>query len=146
MRTRTSGDLIGVLTLVTALQLVEGLSDQRDAEAKRTRIDRKYLLGLELTDQGFEFKALCTFRAPGQPATAPQGPSRPGTRGCSAARMLRGPADREPFQPGHRLSYATLASAQATTPATFESKLKRLRARTDFSQALAAMRAESWRD
>src|SRR3954451_24475451 len=50
------------LALVTVLQFREGLSDRRAADAVRSRIDRKYLLGLELTDTGFDFSVLCEFR------------------------------------------------------------------------------------
>lgn len=41
------------LALVTVMQFTEGLSDRQAAEAVRARIDRKYALGLELTDPGF---------------------------------------------------------------------------------------------
>src|SRR4051794_30384859 len=51
------------LALVTLLQFREDLSDRRAAEAVRARIDRKYLLGLELTDPGFDASVLCEFRA-----------------------------------------------------------------------------------
>lgn len=42
------------LTLVCILQFMEGLTDAQAANAVRTRIDWKYLLGLELTDTGFD--------------------------------------------------------------------------------------------
>src|SRR4051794_23128897 len=51
------------LALVTVLQFRDGLSDRRAADAVRSRIDWKYLLGLELTDPGFDFSVLCEFRA-----------------------------------------------------------------------------------
>ena len=51
------------LALVTILQFREDLPDRRAAEALRARIDWKYLLGLELTDPGFDHSALCEFRA-----------------------------------------------------------------------------------
>jgi transposase len=51
------------LALVTVLQFVENLSDQQAAEAVRGRIDWKYLLGLELTDGGFDASVLSEFRA-----------------------------------------------------------------------------------
>jgi transposase len=51
------------LALVTLLQFAEDLSDRQAAEAVRSRIDWKYLLGLELTDAGFDFSVLCEFRA-----------------------------------------------------------------------------------
>ena len=50
------------LALVTVLQFVENLSDRQAAEAVRSRIDWKYLLGLELTDCGFDHSVLCEFR------------------------------------------------------------------------------------
>ena len=50
------------LALVTLMQVREGLSDRQAAEAVRARIDWKYLLGLELTDSGFDFSVLCEFR------------------------------------------------------------------------------------
>src|SRR5215208_4907632 len=51
------------LALVTLLQFRENLPDRQAAEAVRARIDRKYLLGLELTDPGFDHSVLCEFRA-----------------------------------------------------------------------------------
>lgn len=51
------------LALVTILQFREGLSDRRAAEAVRARIDWKYLLGLELTDPGFNYSVLSEFRS-----------------------------------------------------------------------------------
>ena len=50
------------LALVTLLQFGENLSDRRAADAARSRIDWKYLLGLELTDPGFDASVLCEFR------------------------------------------------------------------------------------
>jgi transposase len=50
------------LALVTLLQFRENLSDRQAAEAVRARIDWKYLLGLELTDPGFDFSVLSEFR------------------------------------------------------------------------------------
>ena len=50
------------LALVTILQFRENLSDRQAAEAVRARIDWKYLLGLELTDAGFDFSVLSEFR------------------------------------------------------------------------------------
>src|SRR5918911_1398436 len=44
------------------MQVREGLSDRQAAEAVRARIDWKYLLGLELTDPGFDHSVLCEFR------------------------------------------------------------------------------------
>jgi transposase len=43
------------LALVTILQFRENLSDRQAAQAVRARIDWKYLLGLELTDPGFNY-------------------------------------------------------------------------------------------
>jgi transposase len=51
------------LALVTVLQFAEQLPDREAAEAVRSRIDWKYLLGLELTDTGFDYSVLCEFRA-----------------------------------------------------------------------------------
>ena len=51
------------LALVTVMQFVENLSDQQAADAVRGRIDWKYLLGLELTDPGFDASVLSEFRA-----------------------------------------------------------------------------------
>jgi transposase len=51
------------LALVTLLQFAENLSDRRAAEAVRSRIDWKYLLGLELTDAGFDASVLSEFRS-----------------------------------------------------------------------------------
>jgi transposase len=50
------------LALVTIIQFREDLSDRQAAEAVRGRIDWKYLLGLELTDAGFDFSVLSEFR------------------------------------------------------------------------------------
>ena len=50
------------LALITVMQFAEGLSDAQAAEAVRARIDWKYLLGLELTDPGFDFSVLSEFR------------------------------------------------------------------------------------
>lgn len=51
------------LALVTVMQFMEKLSDRQAAEAVRARIDWKYTLGLELTDQGFDFSVVSEFRA-----------------------------------------------------------------------------------
>jgi transposase len=50
------------LALVTIMQFRENLADRAAAEAVRARIDWKYLLGLELTDPGFDFSVLSEFR------------------------------------------------------------------------------------
>src|SRR3954463_6711125 len=50
------------LALVTVMQFVENLSDRQAADAVRTRIDWKYLLGLELTDSGFDASVLSELR------------------------------------------------------------------------------------
>ena len=50
------------LAWVTILQFRESLSDHQAAEAVRARIDWKYLLGLDLTDCGFDFSVLSEFR------------------------------------------------------------------------------------
>jgi transposase len=51
------------LALVSILQFLEGLPDRPAAEAVRSRIDWKYLLGLDLTDAGFHFSVLSEFRS-----------------------------------------------------------------------------------
>ena len=50
------------LALITLLQFKETLSDRQAADAVRSRIDWKYLLGLELEDTGFNFSVLSEFR------------------------------------------------------------------------------------
>jgi transposase len=50
------------LALSSVLQFMEELSDRQAADAVRGRIDWKYLLGLELTDPGFDASVLCEFR------------------------------------------------------------------------------------
>jgi transposase len=50
------------LALVSVLQFAEGLSDRQAADAVRSRIDWKYVLGLELTDTGFDASVLSEFR------------------------------------------------------------------------------------
>src|SRR5689334_2803327 len=50
------------LALVCILQFLENLTDLQAANAVRTRIDWKYLLGLALTDPGFEASVLSEFR------------------------------------------------------------------------------------
>lgn len=47
--------------LVTLLQFSERLTDRQAADGVRSRIDCKYLHGLELTDKGFHYSALCEF-------------------------------------------------------------------------------------
>lgn len=51
------------LALICVMQFIEDLSDRQAAEAVRSRIDWKYVLGLELTNPGFDFSVLCEFRA-----------------------------------------------------------------------------------
>lgn len=50
------------LALICIMQFLEDLTDRQAAEAVRSRIDWKYLLGLELTDAGFDYSVLCEFR------------------------------------------------------------------------------------
>jgi len=52
----------GQVAVVTLLPFAENLSDRQAADAVRSRIDWKYLLGLELTDPGFDFRILSEFR------------------------------------------------------------------------------------
>jgi transposase len=58
----TPGWSPGRLALVTALQMVENLTDRQAAEAVRDKISWKYALGLGLADTGFDFSVLCEFR------------------------------------------------------------------------------------
>jgi transposase len=44
------------------MQFREGLSDRQAADAVRGRLDWKYLLGLELSDPGFDPSVLVEFR------------------------------------------------------------------------------------
>jgi transposase len=50
------------LALVSVLQFLEGLSNRQAADAVRGRLDWKYLLGLELSDPGFDHTVLVEFR------------------------------------------------------------------------------------
>jgi len=52
----------GRLALISLLQFAENLSDRQAAHAVRSRIDWKYLLGLELTDTGCDHTGLSEFR------------------------------------------------------------------------------------
>ncbi|MGN6758574.1 MAG: IS1182 family transposase [Thermomicrobiales bacterium] len=51
------------LALATILQFAEGLSDRQAADAVRSRIDWKYVLRLELADEGFAGSVLSEFRS-----------------------------------------------------------------------------------
>ncbi len=51
------------LALVTILQFRENLSNQQTADSVKGRIDVKYLLGLELTDPGFDISVLSEYRS-----------------------------------------------------------------------------------
>lgn len=50
------------LALITVMQFAENLTDRQAADAVRGRIDWKYALSLELTDEGFDFSVLSEFR------------------------------------------------------------------------------------
>lgn len=50
------------LAWITILQFMENLTDRQAADAVRSRIDWKYLLGLPLRDAGFHYSVLCEFR------------------------------------------------------------------------------------
>ena len=52
----------GRLALITILQYLEDLPDRQAAEAVRSRIDWKYMLGLRLDDPGFDYSVLSEFR------------------------------------------------------------------------------------
>ena len=58
------------LALVTILQFVENLPDRQAAEAVRNRIDWKYLLGLELTNEIHRRNLFLFFRQPERPTIA----------------------------------------------------------------------------
>lgn len=51
------------LALITLLQFSENLSDRRAADAVRARIDWKCLLGLDLTNRGFDASVLSEIRS-----------------------------------------------------------------------------------
>jgi transposase len=51
------------LALVSLIQFLEGLPDRQAAEAVRSRIDVKYLLGLHLSHPGFHYSVLSEFRS-----------------------------------------------------------------------------------
>jgi transposase len=51
------------LAMITVIQFAENLSDRQAADAVRGRIDWKYLLGLSLTDPGFDHTVLSEFRS-----------------------------------------------------------------------------------
>jgi transposase len=53
----------GRLARIVVLQFAENLSDWPAADAVRSRIDWKYLLGLDLIDPGFAFSVLSEGRA-----------------------------------------------------------------------------------
>jgi transposase len=57
------------LAMVTILQFRENLSDYQAAEAVRSRITWKYVLGLELTDPGFESSLLGDHRVSLKPGS-----------------------------------------------------------------------------
>lgn len=50
------------LALVTIMQYMENIPDRQAADAVRGRIDWKYMLGLELSDPGFDYSVLSEFR------------------------------------------------------------------------------------
>ncbi len=50
------------LALVLVLPCAENVTDRQAADAVRGRIDVTYLLGLELTDEGFDFSVLSACR------------------------------------------------------------------------------------
>src|SRR5258705_12884448 len=52
----------GRLALITVFQMAENLTDIQAVEAVRLRLDWKYALSLQLTDQGFDASVLSEFR------------------------------------------------------------------------------------
>lgn len=51
------------LALVCIIQYLEALTDRQAADAVRARVDVKYLLGLDVSDPGFDFTVLSEFRS-----------------------------------------------------------------------------------
>ena len=52
----------GMLAVVSVMQFAERLTDRQAADAVRGRIDWKYLLRMQLEDEGFHFSVLSGFR------------------------------------------------------------------------------------
>jgi transposase len=50
------------LAMVTIMQFVENLTDRQATDMVRSRLDWKYVLGLDLYDPGFDATVLCEFR------------------------------------------------------------------------------------
>ena len=78
------------LALVTILQFMEDLTDREAADAVRSRIDWKYLLGLELSDPGFHYSVLSEFRGRLLENGAEQLLLERILEGCKAEGMLKG--------------------------------------------------------
>jgi transposase len=78
------------LALVTILQFMEDLTDREAADAVRSRIDWKYLLGLELNDPGFHYSVLSEFRLRLLENEAEQMLLEKILEGCQAAGLLKG--------------------------------------------------------
>jgi transposase len=62
------------LALVSVMQVAENRTDWQVADAVRSRIDWKYALSLELTDEGFDFSVLSTGVCSGPDSTPPPPP------------------------------------------------------------------------
>jgi transposase len=77
------------LALVVVLQFAENLTDRQAAEAVRSRIDWKYLLGLELTDQGFDHTVLSAFRSRVVAGSAEERLLNALLRHCQERRLLK---------------------------------------------------------
>ena len=77
------------LALVTIMQCRENLADRQAAEAVRARIDWKYLLGLELTDPGFNFSVLSEFRDRLRAGSAAERLLEKLLEGCRARGLLK---------------------------------------------------------
>lgn len=78
------------LALVTILQFMEDLTDREAADAVRSRIDWKYLLGLELNDPGFHYSVLSEFRLRLLESKTEQMLLERILEGCQAAGLLKG--------------------------------------------------------
>jgi transposase len=78
------------LALVTILQFMEDLTDREAADSVRSRIDWKYLLGLELNDPGFHYSVLSEFRLRLLENKAEQMLLERILEGCQTAGLLKG--------------------------------------------------------
>ena len=110
------------LALVTLLQFRENLPDRQAAEAVRARIDWKYLLGLELTDPGFDHSVLCEFRSRLLEGGAEERLLRqaaggvPGARACSRRAAGSGPTRPTCWPPSARSTGSSWSARPCARP------------------------------